>query len=163
MFAVGDGNHSLATAKAIWDELKTKNGGTKNSDGTISIPEGMENHNARFALIEIVNISDDGLTFEPIHRVLFNTKNLLEKVADKFKSLNCFVEIQELNSEKELSNAVENSNADFGFVFEENGKVVYKLLKTNIQELAVSKLQPALDEILAGEYVIVEPEEIRNI
>ena len=52
-------------------------------------------------------------------------------------------------SEKELSNAVENSNADFGFVFEENGKVVYKLLKTNIQDLAVSKLQPALDEILA--------------
>lgn len=47
MFAVGDGNHSLATAKAIWDELKTKNGGTKNSDGSISIPQGMENHNAR--------------------------------------------------------------------------------------------------------------------
>lgn len=149
MFAVGDGNHSLATAKAIWDELKTKNGGTKNSDGLISIPQGMENHNARFALIEIVNIYDDGLTFEPIHRVLFNVENLLEKVAEQFKKINCFVGIEEVSSEKDLANAVENSNADFGFVFEENGKVTYKVLKTNIQELAVSKLQPALDEILA--------------
>lgn len=149
MFAVGDGNHSLATAKAIWDELKTKNGGTKNSDGSISIPQGMENHNARFALIEIVNIYDDGLTFEPIHRVLFNVENLLEKVSEQFKKINCFVGIEEVSSEKDLANAVENSNADFGFVFEENGKVTYKVLKTNIQELAVSKLQPALDEILA--------------
>ncbi len=149
VFAVGDGNHSLATAKAIWDELKTKNGGTKNSDGSISIPQGMENHNARFALIEIVNIYDDGLTFEPIHRVLFNVENLLEKVAEQFKKINCFVGIEEVSSEKDLANAVENSNADFGFVFEENGKVTYKVLKTNIQELAVSKLQPALDEILA--------------
>lgn len=148
MFAVGDGNHSLATAKAIWDELKTKNGGTKNSDGSISIPQGMENHNARFALIEIVNIYDEGLTFEPIHRVLFNVENLLEKVAEQFKKINCFVGIEEVSSEKDLANAVENSNADFGFVFEENGKVTYKVLKTNIQELAVSKLQPALDEIL---------------
>lgn len=149
MFAVGDGNHSLATAKAIWDELKTKNGGTKNSDGSISIPQGMENHNARFALIEIVNIYDEGLTFEPIHRVLFNVENLLEKVAEQFKKINCFVGIEEVSSGKDLANAVENSNADFGFVFEENGKVTYKVLKTNIQELAVSKLQPALDEILA--------------
>lgn len=149
MFAVGDGNHSLATAKAIWDELKTKNGGTKNSDGSISIPQGMENHNARFALIEIVNIYDEGLTFEPIHRVLFNVENLLEKVAEQFKKINCFVGIEEVSSEKDLANAVENSNADFGFVFKENGKVSYKVLKTNIQELAVSKLQPALDEILA--------------
>lgn len=149
MFAVGDGNHSLATAKAIWDELKTKNGGTKNSDGSISIPQGMENHNARFALIEIVNIYDEGLTFEPIHRVLFNVENLLEKVAEQFKKINCFVGIEEVSSEKDLANAVENSNADFGFVFEENGKITYKVLKTNIQELAVSKLQPALDEILA--------------
>ncbi len=149
LFAVGDGNHSLATAKAIWDELKTKNGGTKNSEGSISIPQGMENHNARFALIEIVNIYDEGLTFEPIHRVLFNVENLLEKVAEQFKKINCFVGIEEVSSEKDLANAVENSNADFGFVFEENGKVTYKVLKTNIQELAVSKLQPALDEILA--------------
>lgn len=56
-FAVGDGNHSFAAAKAYWDELK-KNGAPKN-------------HPARFALCEIENIYDEGIAFEPIHRVVF--------------------------------------------------------------------------------------------
>lgn len=57
LFAVGDGNHSLATAKAHWNSIKT---------GVSS------NHPARFALVEIINIHDSGLEFEPIHRVLFS-------------------------------------------------------------------------------------------
>ena len=63
LFAVGDGNHSLATAKAIWEETKK------------AIPAGdprLESHPARFALVELVNIYDEGLPFHPIHRVLFN-------------------------------------------------------------------------------------------
>lgn len=56
LFAMGDGNHSLATAKAIWEQLK---------------PEVGLNHPARYALVEIENIHDAGLEFEPIHRVLF--------------------------------------------------------------------------------------------
>ncbi|HRY53358.1 MAG TPA: DUF1015 domain-containing protein [Spirochaetia bacterium] len=62
LFAVGDGNHSLATAKAIWEETKK------------AIPAGdprLESHPARFALVELVNIYDEGLPFHPIHRVLF--------------------------------------------------------------------------------------------
>ncbi len=62
LFAVGDGNHSLATAKAIWEETKAK------------LAPGdplRENHPARFALVELVNIYDEGLPFHPIHRVLF--------------------------------------------------------------------------------------------
>lgn len=58
-FAMGDGNHSLATAKAIWEQVKP----------TV----GMD-HPARYALVEIENIHDAGLTFEPIHRVLFDVK-----------------------------------------------------------------------------------------
>lgn len=61
LFAVGDGNHSLATAKAIWEE--TKKAGA-------SDPRIME-HPARWALVELVNIYDEGLPFHPIHRVLF--------------------------------------------------------------------------------------------
>ncbi|HPU21906.1 MAG TPA: DUF1015 domain-containing protein [Thermoclostridium caenicola] len=60
LFAVGDGNHSLATAKACWEKLKA----------TLS-PEERENHPARFALVEVVNLHDKGLIFEPIHRILF--------------------------------------------------------------------------------------------
>ena len=59
-FAMGDGNHSLATAKACWEELKP----------TLS-PEDRENHPARYALVELVNLHDDSLEFEAIHRVLF--------------------------------------------------------------------------------------------
>ena len=59
LFAMGDGNHSLATAKAIWEKIKSE--------------VGMD-HPARYALVEIENVHDDALEFEPIHRVLFGLK-----------------------------------------------------------------------------------------
>ncbi len=66
LFAVGDGNHSLATAKAVWEEIKASLAGRPGSESLI------ENHPARFALVELLNIYDKGLPFHPIHRVLFN-------------------------------------------------------------------------------------------
>jgi hypothetical protein len=63
LFAVGDGNHSLATAKAIWEETKKA---LRPGDPRL------ESHPARYALVELVNIYDEGLPFHPIHRVLFN-------------------------------------------------------------------------------------------
>ena len=62
LLAVGDGNHSLATAKAYWNELREN-----------LSPRERENHPARFALCEIVNIHDEALLFEPIHRVVTGT------------------------------------------------------------------------------------------
>lgn len=59
LFAMGDGNHSLATAKAIWEKNKA----------TV----GMD-HASRYALVEIENVHDEALEFEPIHRVLFGLK-----------------------------------------------------------------------------------------
>ncbi len=58
LYAMGDGNHSLATAKAIWDEKKAAG-------------QAAADHPARHALVELVNVHDEGLLFEPIHRVLF--------------------------------------------------------------------------------------------
>jgi len=60
LFAMGDGNHSLATAKANWEKLKE----------TLS-PAERQDHPARYALVEIENIHDEGIVFEPIHRVVF--------------------------------------------------------------------------------------------
>ena len=60
VFAVGDGNHSLATAQAHW----------KNVRKGLSAEE-RENHPARFALVEIENLHCDGIVFEPIHRFVF--------------------------------------------------------------------------------------------
>lgn len=60
LFAVGDGNHSLASAKAAYDEIKEKIG-----------EEAAQTHPARYALVEIVNVHDTALKFEPIYRVMF--------------------------------------------------------------------------------------------
>ncbi|MDR2258566.1 MAG: DUF1015 domain-containing protein [Treponema sp.] len=62
LFAVGDGNHSLATAKEIWEEYK------KTHAGEPDLP----NHPCRYALAEIENLYDPAIRFEPIHRVLFH-------------------------------------------------------------------------------------------
>lgn len=135
LFAVGDGNHSLATAKAVWDEYKKEH------------PEDKESR-VRYALVEIVNIYDTGLTFEPIHRVIFDV-DAERLIADTAEKLNGKTE--NLASAEELEKAVKNSKADFGFVYLKNGKQVYTLLKTDITDLAVSRLQPALDEFLKAE------------
>ena len=62
VFAVGDGNHSLATAKACYEEWKAANPGAD-----------LSNHPARYALVELENIHDDAQVFEPIHRVVVKT------------------------------------------------------------------------------------------
>lgn len=142
LFAVGDGNHSLATAKAVWEEVK-KNAGSKGGE----IPATVENHSARYALIEIVNIYDEGLTFEPIHRVLFNanTENLLKTLQEKLSAT-----IEECDSPEALENLVKNSKSNFGFVYEKEGKICYTCLKALLSGLAVSFLQPALDGFIKG-------------
>lgn len=132
LFAVGDGNHSLATAKAVWDEYKTQNPGVKDSS-------------VRYALVEIVNIYDSGLTFEPIHRVLFNvdSKILIKDLKEKFNA-----EEKILSTKEELIESVKNSKSNFGFTFTENGQKNFVLLSTKINGLAVSAFQPALDEFI---------------
>ncbi len=60
LYAMGDGNHSFATAKSIWETVKT----------TLS-PTEWADHPARYCLVELENIFDPGIVFEPIHRVLF--------------------------------------------------------------------------------------------
>lgn len=60
LFAVGDGNHSLATAKTHWNNVKA----------TLT-EEQKQNHPARYALVELVNIYDEGIYFEPIFRYVY--------------------------------------------------------------------------------------------
>lgn len=62
-YAVGDGNHSLATAKACYEELKKNNPGAD-----------LSSHPARFALVELENIHDEAQQFAPIHRLIVNTQ-----------------------------------------------------------------------------------------
>ena len=61
-FLVADGNHSLATAKCWYEELKTANP-----------DKNLSNHPARYAMVELENIQDPSIQFEAIHRVIFDT------------------------------------------------------------------------------------------
>lgn len=63
LFAVGDGNHSLATAKECYERRKR-----------MTAPEQWPGLPSRYALCELVNLHDDSLEFEPIHRVVFGVK-----------------------------------------------------------------------------------------
>jgi len=76
LFLVGDGNHSLASAKAHWENIREGLSEDEKKD-----------HPARFALAEIVNIHDKGLDFEPIHRVVFNIsgEDFIAKAKEYFK------------------------------------------------------------------------------
>ena len=128
LFAVGDGNHSLATAKAVWQEEKHK---------------AKPNEALRFALVEIVNIFDQGLTFEPIHRVLFDCggRDLIPFLCER---LCC--EAAPCQSEEELALQVKASPCCVGVSWREGSLQKFAVLDTRAQELAVSRLQPLLDE-----------------
>jgi len=76
IIAMGDGNHSLATARLCWEKIRKK-----------LSPAERESHPARYGLAELVNIHDKSIAFEPIHRVLFETKteSFFDEARDYFK------------------------------------------------------------------------------
>lgn len=134
LYAVGDGNHSLATAKAVW-EMKKKKAGMKSP--------------LRYALIELENIHDKGLFFEPIHRVIFDVKRNLKEEMGKYYGKN--IEFIPLKSLKEIKTKVEKGqNVNFqtvGLVSSDfRGLAKIARPKSN---LAVGTLQPFLDGFLA--------------
>lgn len=84
LFAMGDGNHSLATAKANWEKIKA------------TLPEEQrEDHPARYALIELNNVHDKGIVFEAIHRNVFGIpgEKLVEALLQKLRVQNGGAEI----------------------------------------------------------------------
>lgn len=134
LFAVGDGNHSLATAKAVWNEFKEKN-------------PGVTDHPLRYALVEIVNIYDEGLTFEPIHRVLFGS---LPEMLIRYIAAELSATIYQLKSADELDAEVKASQEAIGIVYKtENGEQRYVMIDAICPDLMVSYFQPILDTFLS--------------
>ena len=119
LFAMGDGNHSLATAKACYEKLKE----------TMSEEEYL-NHPARYALVELVNLHSSALEFEAIHRVLFDVN-----VNDLINNLYSYYEI--------------NENGDgqkFELITKDFDKVLY--IKNPKSNIPVGSIQIFLDEYL---------------
>ena len=107
-FAVGDGNHSLATAKECWRLVKE----------TLS-PDEYDTHPARYALCELVNLHDTSLEFEAIHRVVFDidAKKMREALSEYYElsadAEQKFVMITE-NGAEEIGIANPTSNLTVG-------------------------------------------------
>ena len=126
MFIVGDGNHSLATAKAHWENIKK----------TLSKGE-QENHPARFALVEANNVYDDGIIFEPIHRILFNAGNFL----DQLNELKGDGELAYSYSKKGGKKAIKTPKSAA-----ETYQIIQKLIDKNLKEHPEMKVDFIHDE-----------------
>lgn len=120
LFAMGDGNHSLATAKACYEELKK----TMPKEEYLNSP-------ARYALVEIVNLHSSALEFEAIHRVIFNT--------DVKKLLNELETYYEISYEETAGQKIDYITKD------KEGSIWIRNPKSNIP---VGSLQIFLDDYL---------------
>ena len=121
LFAMGDGNHSLATAKACYEKLKT----------TMSEEEYL-NHPARYALVELVNLHSSALEFEAIHRVIFDTD-----VNDLIDSMYKYYNINE-----------EGRGQKFELVTKDFDKTLY--IENPKSNIVVGSIQMFLDEYLSN-------------
>ncbi len=133
LFAMGDGNHSLATAKAIWEKMKSE--------------VGMD-HPSRYALVEIENVHDEGLTFEPIHRVLFGLKKDLFAELEKYFGAN--FSYRPVASADEMVQAVDSASGEKQVIGLVGGGKEFGVIEiTNpSSNLPVGTLQPFIDSFL---------------
>jgi len=134
LYAVGDGNHSLAAAKSFWDEIK----GKVSSD-----------HPARFALVEIVNIHNEGIEFEPIHRLVKNVSiDLLETLSSFFSNKINVTKMQNFTS---LAERIKNQTDDSQLIgFIDKDKFLTIEIQKPLHTLPVGSLQFFLDAFLSG-------------
>jgi hypothetical protein len=132
LYAMGDGNHSLATAKAIWEKNKT----------TV----GMD-HPSRYALVELENVHDAGLEFEPIHRVVFDIRSNLENALRKYfgQSIS-FLPSIDMDEMKTIVNGSTTANQRFGLIT--GGKLMVVQLHRPALNLPVGNLQAFLDQFI---------------
>ena len=121
LFAMGDGNHSLATAKACYEKLKA----------TMSEEEYL-NHPARYALVELVNLHSSALEFEAIHRVIFDTD-----VNDLIDNMYKYYNINE-----------EGKGQKFELVTKDFDKTLY--IENPKSNIVVGSIQMFLDEYLSN-------------
>jgi hypothetical protein len=133
LFAMGDGNHSLATAKAIWEKNKAQ--------------VGMD-HPSHYALVEIENVHDEGLEFEPIHRVLFGLKkDLFAELKKTFGDNLTYAEAPSAEAMIKRVNATQGAKQAIGLVGGGKDFTVVEISNPS-SNLAVGTIQAFLDTFL---------------
>ena len=133
LFAVGDGNHSLATAKAFWESIK----------GTV----GMD-HPSRFALVEVENIHDPALEFSPIHRLLFGvTADVRQAMVDEFGSRLSCIDLPSAAAMRERVQATHRSRHAAGVIGPGRRFSAIEIAEPP-SSLAVGTFQPFVDRFI---------------
>ena len=133
LFAMGDGNHSMAAAKEFWEKIKHQVG---------------MNHPARYALVEVVNVHDDGLEFEPIHRVLFNLqKDLFVELKNYFGEDFIYSAVSSFEEMTQRVDSAEGQKQVIGLVGGGDKFGVIEITNPS-SNLAVGTLQSFLDEVV---------------
>ena len=151
LIAAGDGNHSLATAKAVWEAKKQE---------LIKNNEPWQSNSARFALVELINIHNSALVFEPIHRVIYNTgewAKFMENMIFYYESNNSKLLLEDFDNLEALLMAVKTAqvNTDthtYGLSYQQGDQQFFKLVKITppVHTLPVGSLQLFLDQYLKG-------------
>ena len=139
LYAMGDGNHSLATAKEFYEQLKKANP-----------DKDMSNHPARYALAEIVNLHSDALKFEAIYRLVYDVDcdkliagltdalELSDAPAEQWVEVVCSGKAQKLYIHNTTSNLSVGSLQNYldGYIKENGGKIDYIHGIENVKALA---------------------------
>lgn len=120
VYAMGDGNHSLATAKEYYEQLKRENP-----------DKDLSNHPARYALVEIVNLHSPALEFEAIHRIVTGIDR-----ADILSKMICELDLTEDKSEQKIQ-------------IMQDGQLKDMYIHKPTSKLTVGSLQNFLDKYLA--------------
>ena len=133
LFAMGDGNHSLATAKSCWEDIK---------QGLSE--EEKKSHPARFALVELENIFDEGLMFEPIHRVFFN---LSRENFDNLLSATCAsFSVEDAENADQMWAMINKPGQHFGITVD--GKLYVYTVNEGVKNIAAGTIQLVIDKML---------------
>jgi len=136
LFAMGDGNHSLATAKSIWEDYKKEH----------SDDPALMSHPCRWALVEIENIYDEGLIFEPIHRVVFNSDfTSFQAQLEKLGS----VSFQTLESVDSIMNMVASDPDRHTIGYADTDKVGIFIVEHPDSTISAGTAQSAIDALVS--------------
>ncbi|MFO7611272.1 MAG: DUF1015 domain-containing protein [Clostridia bacterium] len=134
LYAVGDGNHSLAAALQHWTNVKARLG-----------LDSSDEHPARYAMVELINLHDEGMKFEAIHRVLFGC-SADDAIAGLKASFD--VEIKETDGLAELLGLMNETSTDpdlHGFGMVSGGRMFFAGIKSPVHSLTVATVQEFLD------------------
>lgn len=132
LFAVGDGNHSLATAKAHWNNVKNFIG-----------EEEKLVHPARFALVEVVNIQDEGIEFSPIYRVVKNAdRRFLKDLQNLYR-----VNVNKAEKDSYLTEKIFVGGEEITYYLPNNSPLAIRMVQEYIEKEVAEQLEMSVDYV----------------